>query len=219
MKSAAFNEAVATIFTQPLKTVTVYARFLKEAGLMTTGGRGRSAPEMTPLDGARMIIALLTTCGPSQCVDRVKRFGKIPFSPSFRKVYRGYETMPHERFEELFEGETLEEVLAYLISLPAKQGINVASRYFFGNGFHLRINDFDVLAELFQDKREDGEIVGELVVPFKGKIMMQGSDGFAHVAEHEPILGGIRTERLCIAMQIFELGCALARDREELRND
>ncbi len=184
---------------------------------MTTGGRGRSAPEMTPLDGARMIIALLTTDGPSQCVERVKRFSAIPFSPEFKKNYRGYETITPQRFAELFRGQTLEEVLAHIISLPGTMGLEAASGRFLNEGFHLRIYDFDVLAELFRWEMHGQEIVGELVVPFKGKVMCNTDSGFKHIDGFEPILGGIRTKRSCVSGQIFQLGVALACDEQKVQ--
>ena len=219
MKAAAFNDAISYVFTTPLKTVTTYARFLKEAGLLTTGARGRNAPDMSPLDAARMTIALLTTTSPSQCVERVKRFGAIPFSPTFKKTYRDYETISRERFEELFEGDTLEDVLAYLFSIPQRLDVEEACKYFDDNVFHLRISDFDVLAELFQWKMEDSEIVGELVVPFKGKTMVRTDKGFKPIKGWEVIKGGIRTERSCSSTAIFTRGHFLTLDEIGVKID
>ena len=196
--------------TTPLETVTVYARLLKEAGLLTTGARGRNAPDMTPLDAARLVLAILTTNSPSQCVERVRRFGQIPYSPAFRKIYRGYETMQPDKFSELFKGETLEEVLAHLFSLPSAMGIKASAEWFHDHVFHLRISDFDVLAELFEWKMDSGEIVGELVVPFRGEVMVQGPDGFRHTEAFTVIKGGVRTERSTTAINLYSVGLGLA---------
>ncbi|KPP85789.1 MAG: hypothetical protein HLUCCO07_01700 [Rhodobacteraceae bacterium HLUCCO07] len=215
MKAAAFNKLIAEAYTTPEKTVIVYARLLKEAGLITTGARGRNAPEMTPLDAARLTLAILTTESPSQCVERVKRFGKIKYSPNFKKAYRGYETIQPDHFASLFKGETLEEVLAYMFGLPATVGIEESCRWFENNVFHLRVSDFDVLAELFQWKMEGPEIVGELMVPFKGEEMVHTDGGFQHVESFTPIKGGVRTERSISGISFLEIGLGLLPDEEK----
>lgn len=212
MKAGSFNNLIADAFTMPKKTVTVYTRLLKEAQLLTSGKGGRAAPEMSPLDAARITIAVLTTESPSQCVERVKRFGEIEYSPNFRRKVRGYETIKPEQFSKLFEGLTLEEVLAHIFALPSKLGIDGACAWHSENIFHLRISDFEVLAELFQWSMDDGEVVGELVAPFKGKTMVPTSQGFKHVEEYSPIKGGIRTQRSIIGSQFLSIGLALALD-------
>jgi len=200
MKTAALNQLIARVYTTPEKTVTVHARLLKEAGLMSTGARGRNAPEMTPMDAARLTLAILTTDSPSECVERVERFGRIKYSPGFRKSFRGYETMQPHQFEALFKGETLEEVLAYIFSLPAALGVEGSCKWFAENVFHLRVSDFDVLAELFQWKTDGNEVVGELVVPFKGDPRAEG---------YTPIMGGVRSERSIIGLHFLEIGLGL----------
>lgn len=43
----------------PEATVTSYHRMLREAGLLTKGGRGRNAPQMSATDVARLLLAML----------------------------------------------------------------------------------------------------------------------------------------------------------------
>lgn len=215
MKSAAFNTMLSKALTTPEATVITFARRLKEAGMLTTGARGRNAPEMTPMDAARVTIAILTSDGPVHCVERVRRFGQIKYSPNFKKVYRGYETIQPDHFASLFKGETLEEVLAYMFGLPATVGIEESCKWFDQNVFHLRVYDFDVLAELFQWKMEGKEIVGELVVPFKGEVMVRTDDGFRHVEGFTPIKGGVRTQRSISGMSFLSIGLGLMQDDQE----
>jgi hypothetical protein len=80
MKAGPFNAAVAQAYAVDEKTVVVYTRALKEAGLMTTGARGINAPHMRPIDAARVTIALLATDNPSRAVERVRRFGALPLN-------------------------------------------------------------------------------------------------------------------------------------------
>lgn len=216
MKSAAFVQMMSQSLTLPESTGTDYARRLKEAKLLSTGARGVNAPEMTPLDAARFLIAVLTTPSPAQCVERVKRFGQIKYSPGFKKIYRGYETIQPEEFATLFQGETLEEVLASLFDMPRRVGIEQACVWSQKNIFHLRVHDFDVLAELFSWVMEDGQVIGERVVPFKGKIYADHVEGqFPRPVEGwTPIKGGVRTERMVSGLHFMSIGLGLLPDTE-----
>lgn len=191
---------IARALLIPEASVINFARRLKEAGLLTTGARGRNAPEMTPMDAARVTLAILTTDSPLHCIERVRRFGQIKYSPNFKKIYRGYETIKPDDFARLFQGETLEEVLAYMFGLPASAGIEKSAEWFTQNVFHLRVFDFDVLAELFQWKMDGREVVGELVVPFKGD---------PHSEAFSVITGGVRTERSISGQQFLTIGIGL----------
>lgn len=217
MKSAAFIKLMAETLTMPESTATDYARRLKEAGLLSTGARGVNAPEMTPLDAARFLIAVLTTPSPAQCVERVQRFGQIKYSPSFQKIYRGYETIQPEEFSTLFQGETLEEVLASLFDMPRRIGINAACAWQQENIFHLRVHDFEVLAELFSWVMEGKQVIGERVVPFKGKVWEDHVAGQMprRVEGWTPITGGVRTERSVSGLHFISVGVCLMPEPKE----
>ncbi|WP_157982053.1 hypothetical protein [Oceanicella sp. SM1341] len=66
-----------------MKTV---ARFLKEAGLLTTGARGVNAPDMTARDAGRMTIALLGSDRPGRAVETVSAFGALTCDPEQSNV-------------------------------------------------------------------------------------------------------------------------------------
>jgi hypothetical protein len=74
MKHKAFTEIVAHSCRVPQKTVALFARNLKEAGLLTSGARGVNAPEMTVLDLTRMVISLCTTDRPSEATSLTNRY-------------------------------------------------------------------------------------------------------------------------------------------------
>lgn len=209
MQSGPFIKLIAHTFGLEDKTVAVFARALREAGLLTTGARGVNAPHMTPLDAARMTLAVLTTDSPSECVERVRRFGSVKYSPDFRKSFRGYETIQPEKFHQIFGGTTLEEVLAYVFSLPASLGMEKACEWHELNVFHLRISDFEVLAELYRWKMDGHEIVGEEVVPFKGQVWERHGEGVRPVEGFTVIKGGIRTERSIVAIDFLAIGIGL----------
>lgn len=202
MKSAAFTDAMAHAFDVPHKTMVTYTRFLKEAGLLTTGARGVNAPDMTQLDAARVTIALLATDTPGQAVERVKCFGPIPYSASFQKSWPWYKNIGPDEFAATFEGETLEEVLAFLFGRVETLGMSEAASWFSKFNFSLRINDFNILAELVSWDTVDGKPVGEIVAPFRGN---------PHDKETFPkITGCIRTTRETVSLHFLEIGFQLS---------
>jgi hypothetical protein len=77
MTPGELTKAVAGATLMPEATVTAHARMLREAGLLTTGARGVNAPEMTPLDAARLLLSVMVTERPSRAVDAVRDFGSL----------------------------------------------------------------------------------------------------------------------------------------------
>lgn len=71
---AQLQECVARVTGVPLKSVTVYNRVLREAGLLTQRGRGIASPSMTPLDAARLLLAICVASGPADAVQRYETF-------------------------------------------------------------------------------------------------------------------------------------------------
>lgn len=58
----------------PLPTIVDLDRKLVKGGLRTKGGRGLSAAQMTPLDAARLLTALLASGHANTAVEAVKRY-------------------------------------------------------------------------------------------------------------------------------------------------
>lgn len=108
--------------------MNLFARLLKEAGLLTSGGRGRHAPHMQPTDAARMTIALLATDKPAQAVERLERFRNLTFQPS-----ESNGSFPPAL--EIEDGVTLECVLKNLFSADIETGD------LFGKAPYLEINE------------------------------------------------------------------------------
>lgn len=109
MKSASFHLTVYYAYRVDGRSLTVFLRNLKEAGLITSGGRGRHAPHMQPVDAARITIALLATDKPARAVDRLERFSKITFQPDESKG-------PFPAALGLEVGATFEDVLTNLFA-------------------------------------------------------------------------------------------------------
>jgi hypothetical protein len=67
--------SAATRVAEP--KVALIVRELREADLLTTGARGVNAAEMTPLDAARVLIALLASDRPVNARKTVVEFGRL----------------------------------------------------------------------------------------------------------------------------------------------
>jgi hypothetical protein len=74
-------KAVAIALDVSEETVTQHDRNLVVAGLRTKGGRGRSAPDVTPLDAARLFISTLWSVRAKDSVETVKRAEGAIFDP------------------------------------------------------------------------------------------------------------------------------------------
>lgn len=127
MTPGAFIRALDEILGVPARTVTVYDRFLRQAGLLTKHGRGRGSAHRTPLDAARIVIALLVTNSPARAVDAVLDFGQFQtdgWGEQNARSFPHFVSEPFE-FEELCgvsEAGTFEEHLAALFAaVPTEQ--------------------------------------------------------------------------------------------------
>ena len=67
--------ALSRLLPLPEQTVAVYARLLREARLLSTGGRGPGAANMTPDDCARLLLAIMAADQVKDAVSAVERFG------------------------------------------------------------------------------------------------------------------------------------------------
>lgn len=109
MKSSAFTKIVAEAYRVEEKTVTLYARFMKEAGLITSGARGVNAPHMHPRDAVRLTIALLATGTAAHAVQLYQRFAGMTYQPDRSNG-------PHPVSLGVYEGATLETVLLHMFT-------------------------------------------------------------------------------------------------------
>ena len=76
-------KAVSLALDVPEETVVQHDRNLVVAGLRTKGGRGRSAPEVTSLDAARLITACLASVRTKDSVLTVRAFEQAQRRPKF----------------------------------------------------------------------------------------------------------------------------------------
>jgi hypothetical protein len=79
-------KAVALALDVPEETVVQHDRNLVVAGLRTKGGRGRSAPAVTALDAARLLVAVLGSVRAKDSVSVVRYFEEARFRKPRRDV-------------------------------------------------------------------------------------------------------------------------------------
>lgn len=77
VKSGGFISGISAILDLPEQTISGAFRVLRVNGLMTTGARGVNAPEMTDLDAARMLIAMLVNERPAYAENSARDFGQL----------------------------------------------------------------------------------------------------------------------------------------------
>jgi hypothetical protein len=75
-----FTRAFALATGSEFGSVVKLQRVLRDAGLLTTGARGVNAPDLTPLDAARMLISILVTDKPSLAPSAVELIGSLPMA-------------------------------------------------------------------------------------------------------------------------------------------
>lgn len=120
VKTAGFLAGMAQVMGLPLSTVQVAHRVLRDEGLITSGARGVNAPDMVPLDAARLLIWGLVSDRPVDAAEAVKDFGSLEFE-EFVSV-----TNPDHSFR--FEGghfegaHTFEQALTELIVFFVEDG-------------------------------------------------------------------------------------------------
>lgn len=122
MQPGSFIKLISDAYRVEEKTVAVYARFLREAGLLTSGARGVNAPHMLPVDAARMTIALLATDKPSQAVAAVNRYRDMTLQPG-----ESSGELPSILFH---DDPTLEQVLTRLLAHEPDEGAFDGAPYF-----------------------------------------------------------------------------------------
>jgi hypothetical protein len=71
------TKVIAFAIDMDLQVVTRVFRALREENFLTKGGRGPSAPPMTPLDAARVLIALLVSDRPVDAATIVREVGQF----------------------------------------------------------------------------------------------------------------------------------------------
>jgi hypothetical protein len=101
------------------KTTLQVVRTLGEAALISRGGRGNNAPEMTTRDAARFLIAILVTERPADAPKAVRAFGALRLVAGGVPVGEGdYNVAFAPAIAATFE-EAIAEIIQYLADRPA----------------------------------------------------------------------------------------------------
>jgi hypothetical protein len=87
-------KAVAIALDVPEETVTQHDRNLVVAGLRTKGGRGPSSPDVTTMDAARLLIAILASSRTKDSVDVVHRYEQVRLTRPFNELI--FKTFPED---------------------------------------------------------------------------------------------------------------------------
>jgi hypothetical protein len=167
MKHRAFIELVAKGCGVPRKTVALFARNLKEAGLLTTGARGVNAPEMTLIDLTRMIIALCATDRPAEAVEKTNFFRQA-------RTFEAHSFKAGENDIEVPAGMEAEDFFGAMLGLPffvlKRSGLEIRLQQ---QRFFLEIRIFDVVI-LFSSNHLVEHPTDGAVIPNRGITTTRG---------------------------------------------
>jgi hypothetical protein len=133
VRRGGFLKGMSAALDRPVSAVTLYYRFLSEQCLITrTGARGKSAPEMTPLDAVRVAIAMLVTEKPSLASTAVKDFGSLNLTKLTPKKTTPSAAAHHARLATILSDKTvtLEAILTRFVEALAKADAQIANEIF-----------------------------------------------------------------------------------------
>jgi hypothetical protein len=149
-------KAVAIALDVPEETVVQHDRNLVVAGLRTKGGRGRSAPSVTPRDAARLITAVLGSVKVKDSAPVVGFLEAARVSPG----RQGYSPLPFPRFCELPPDHSFVDALTAIIGeMDTPQMFDNFSEYArrFG-GFWISVHGRVATISYFPDLRPEKSV-------------------------------------------------------------
>ncbi len=122
---------LAHVLPMPEQTVSVIARALRKERLISTGGRGPGAADMTPEDCARLLLAIMAADQVKDSVEASQRFWEFPV-----EGLHSQDTMPEdeqaawlplpEAMRALTQVKTFGEMLAGLIAAARDGALDAA---------------------------------------------------------------------------------------------
>ncbi len=109
--------AVAEATGDPESTVTVVARSLREAGLIATGGRGRSGAKMTPRDAASLLLGVGSPGDNTKAAETVRLVGELKLESFGELPNRPYGLSLKKHGDDLglVQGQSLHDCLSSLL--------------------------------------------------------------------------------------------------------
>lgn len=69
-------EVFSKTLSVPTTTVEAYVKVIRKEGMLTTGGRGRGAPDITSDDCAKILVAMMAG-SPTYAIGKLQEFGKL----------------------------------------------------------------------------------------------------------------------------------------------
>jgi len=121
--STQLSECVAKQLGLPEATVALHMRNVREAGLITQGGRGRSSARMTAADAAHLLIASVGSLNPKDSVEVVKKYAGIVKTKGTK-----WETGLVPKLDQLPTQHTFAEALTALIESAMANDIPIKNK-------------------------------------------------------------------------------------------
>jgi hypothetical protein len=196
--------AVAISLNVPAETVVQHDRNLVVAGLRTKGGRGHSAPKVTPLDAARLVTAVL---GSDRVLDSVS---------TVRHCEQAIGIDEDGLFPELPQTHNFVEALAAVISeantpLMFEDFDEYASRF---AGFHIKVYVPRFGALIALDRFDFGDPDSKLISYERPRDRSEPEEDTKNSRDRRRLLGpfGIEQDKKIRGNSIMVLGRAFLED-------
>ena len=132
---AALKAAMEQALDDPRLKAEIYARPLRTEELLTTGGRGTSAPQVTPRDCANLLIAILGDAPAIRGPETVKQYGSLhllrkPPGPRGRRSLRPQRVkdLSGHPLDRIREVDYLDDLVVLLILRAADGSIQQTTR-------------------------------------------------------------------------------------------
>jgi hypothetical protein len=121
--STQLSECVAEQLGLPEVTVALHMRNIREAGLITQGGRGRSSARMTAVDAAHLLISAVGSLHPKDSVEIVERYAGLG-----KTRHSNWEIGLVPKFDQLPKQHTFAEALTALIQSAMANDILIKNK-------------------------------------------------------------------------------------------
>lgn len=109
VSSTQLSDCIARSLGLSDATVALHMRNIREEGILTQGGRGRSAARMSPADGSALLISTVGSLQPKDSVESFNTYGSV------KRVLSNWETDRVPSVDQLDEHHTFHDALSALI--------------------------------------------------------------------------------------------------------
>jgi hypothetical protein len=152
--------------------------------MLTTGARGVNAPQMTPLDAARVLLVLLVSGRPADSPKAVRDFGTLPRTgcPNLNQTGYDFKLEPSDGCES-FE-EDLAAVIQKLADVPERSSWTDPPEIYVSASINDRSCRIELPGMVYKYSRP-GDKVNQAIPRIKRAVLINGAYVFDEIVDEE----------------------------------